>query len=72
MIKIIEGRELNSCPCCGSFTLDEVGVYEICTICGWEDDPVQSAAPDYAGGANSCSLREAQILWQNKISRNSE
>ncbi|WP_109583620.1 CPCC family cysteine-rich protein [Cupriavidus plantarum] len=54
------------CPCCGSLTLDELGVYEICIVCGWEDDPVQSSEPEYAGGANSCSLREAQLLWRNR------
>ncbi|WP_354681976.1 CPCC family cysteine-rich protein [Cupriavidus necator] len=53
-------------PCCGGFTIDELGIYEICTVCGWEDDPVQSADPDYAGGANSCSLREAQLLWRKR------
>jgi hypothetical protein len=34
------------------------GTYEICGVCGWEDDPVQFDDPDYAGGANGASLRE--------------
>ena len=47
-------------PCCGFVTLDErpPGTYEICRVCGWEDDPVQFADPDYRGGANTDSLRE--------------
>ena len=27
-----------TCPCCGHPTLGERGAYEICRICGWEDD----------------------------------
>lgn len=26
------------CPCCGCFTLGEVGGYNICPVCFWEDD----------------------------------
>jgi hypothetical protein len=37
-----------------------VGSYDICPICGWEDDPVQLRHPDLAGGANKVSLIEAQ------------
>jgi hypothetical protein len=36
------------------------GTYEICSVCGWEDDPVQANEPDYKGGANSVSLNEAR------------
>ena len=36
------------------------GTYDICDLCGWEDDAVQFAEPDYEGGANGESLREAQ------------
>ncbi|MEH6449970.1 MAG: CPCC family cysteine-rich protein [Oleispira sp.] len=51
-----------ACPCCGYKTLDEpaTGTYDICELCGWEDDPVQSGDPDYEGGANGICLREAQ------------
>ncbi len=51
-----------ACPCCGHMTyLEEpIGTYDICPVCYWEDDPVQSNNPDYAGGANIVSLREAQ------------
>lgn len=50
------------CPCCGYKTLDEKppGTYDICPICFWEDDPVQFSDPDYEGGANVVSLRQAQ------------
>ena len=36
------------------------GSYAICPICFWEDDIVQLAYPDCAGGANDCSLIEGQ------------
>jgi hypothetical protein len=51
-----------TCPCCGYKTLDEEppGTYAICPICFWEDDLVQFKDPDYRGGANHASLREAQ------------
>lgn len=51
-----------TCPCCGYKTLAQQppGTYEICSICFWEDDPVQYEDPDYEGGANITSLRAAQ------------
>lgn len=50
-----------TCPCCGYRTLDsQPGSYDICPICSWEDDPIQLASPDYAGGANTLSLIDAQ------------
>lgn len=48
------------CPCCGKHTITILGEYEICGMCGWEDDPVQSVDLDYAGGANKLSLNEAR------------
>ncbi|WP_419179576.1 CPCC family cysteine-rich protein [Ralstonia solanacearum] len=54
---------LFTCPCCGEKTLCELGVYEICPICLWEDDPTQSAEPEHAGGANGRSLIEARRQW---------
>ncbi|QKE75679.1 hypothetical protein HPK19_24560 [Arthrobacter citreus] len=52
-----------TCPCCGYKILDEEppGTYDICSICFWEDDPVQFKDPDFEGGANIPSLRQAQI-----------
>jgi len=31
-----------------------------------EDDPTQSADPEYAGGANLLSLKQAQQEWREK------
>ena len=41
---------------------DEPGTYEICEICGWEDDPVQLRHPLMGGGANKLSLVLSQEL----------
>ncbi|WP_328516817.1 CPCC family cysteine-rich protein [Ralstonia pseudosolanacearum] len=40
-----------------------LGVYEMCPICLWEDDPTQSVDPEYEGGANGRSLIEARRQW---------
>ena len=55
-----------TCPCCDYKTLEEKppGSYDICELCGWEDDAVQFDDSDYEGGANSESLREAQHDFQ--------
>ena len=37
------------------------GTYNICEVCGWEDDGVQLATPACGGGANKESLVEAQL-----------
>nr|WP_281362431.1 CPCC family cysteine-rich protein [Pararobbsia alpina] len=59
-----KNHRLYPCPCCNSLMLFELGNYEICEVCGWEDDPVQSADPAFAGGANANSLNQARTHWQ--------
>lgn len=51
-----------ACPCCGhkTFTEQPNGTYIICPVCFWEDDPIQLNNPDYEGGANKISLKQAQ------------
>jgi hypothetical protein len=48
------------CPCCGYLTSSDPGSYDICPICGWEDDISQLRFPRMAGGANRVSLIDAQ------------
>jgi hypothetical protein len=48
------------CPCCGYLTSSEPGSYDICPICGWEDDLSQLRFAAMAGGANDVSLFQAQ------------
>lgn len=57
-----EGFVRYPCPCCGYLTFGEEpgGTYVICHVCFWEDDFVQFRDPDYRGGANKVSLKEAR------------
>lgn len=57
------------CPCCYESMLESEGKYEICEVCGWEDDPVARRDPDFVGGANRNSLREERELWAKKRKR---
>jgi hypothetical protein len=43
------------------------GTYNICEVCGWEDDQVQLANPCSGGGANSESLYESQLQALKKV-----
>ena len=55
------------CPCCGQKTLDSEHMFDICSVCGWEDDNVQFSNPDFRGGANFFSLNEyRQIFLEGK------
>ena len=50
------------CPSCGFEVFSEPpGSYEICELCGWEDDHVQLRFPAMAGGANKSSLAYHQL-----------
>ena len=53
------------CPCCGFLTMDEPtrGSFDICIVCGWEDDDLQFDEPDRIGGANHISLNEARANY---------
>lgn len=56
------------CPSCGFQVFEEPsGSYEICVICGWEDDPVQRAHPLLQGGANKECLLECQQKCLTKL-----
>jgi hypothetical protein len=63
---------LVDCPCCKQRTLTERGHYDICGICGWEDDPLQADDPDYTGGANGPSLNEARLRFARGAETRSE
>ncbi len=50
------------CPACGFVTVPDshFGSYNICRVCGGEDDGCQLANPACGGGANAESLIDAQ------------
>lgn len=54
-------RNAVQCPCCDFYTLSEVGDWEICPICYWEDDGFRQAEVDVPSGANhGLTLRQAR------------
>jgi hypothetical protein len=59
-------KDKHPCPCCRFLTLAGAppGTFEICPICSWQDDDVQFGDPDYGGGSNQVSLRQARINFQ--------
>ena len=51
------------CACCGNFTLEKDSLFDICDICGWENDEVQEENPDFSGGANDMSLNQYKEFY---------
>lgn len=51
------------CPVCGKYEFKGENDYDVCPVCGWENDVVQLEDPDYDGGANDISLNEARRRW---------
>jgi len=49
-----------ACPACRYQTLEVVGDWATCPVCGWTSDPVQEAMQDDPTGANPVSLNEAR------------
>ncbi|MBP0990065.1 MAG: hydrolase [Oscillospiraceae bacterium] len=51
------------CQCCGFYTMKGIGNgnFERCPVCFWEDDPIQSANPNYSEGSNCIALTKARI-----------
>jgi hypothetical protein len=52
------------CPCCGYFTFEEPGGYELCPVCFWEDDWCQIENPPDDGGPNAVNLMQGRINFQ--------
>ncbi len=49
-----------TCVNCGHKVFNDLFNFEICPVCGWEDDPVQIRYP-LSKGANKVCLVEAQV-----------
>ena len=49
-------KYMTKCACCGEI----VEKYDVCDNCGWQDDNIQNNNPDFVGGANMISLKEAK------------
>lgn len=59
-------RSIHLFPCCHEYEFLEIGSYEICPACNWEDDPIQEGEPSYGGGANVMSLNEARKAYAER------
>ena len=66
--KVLETVSKNlvfKCPVCGQYTFKSgPGSYEICPVCGWEDDKAQYKDPNLKGGANRFSLKEYKKQYE--------
>jgi hypothetical protein len=51
------------CPVCGKYIFQAEDDFEVCRICGWENDGFQYRHPDFAGGANDDSLNQYRERW---------
>jgi len=54
------------CPCCGKHHFENANFYEICPVCGWQDDLLQRVRPEYEGGANPKSLNQYKAEFEKK------
>ena len=61
--KILGISDGHICPVCRKHRFEKNGKYEICPVCGWEDDPVQNDDPYFSGGANEFSLKESRLIY---------
>ncbi len=59
-----EEEEKALCPCCGKRMVDAGHTYDICEVCGWEDDNNQFLYPDDDRGANGVSLNKARLMYK--------
>ena len=51
------------CPVCGKYEFEDTDSYDICPVCGWEDDALQAENPTL-GGANRMSLNSAREAYK--------
>jgi Cysteine-rich CPCC len=49
-----------TCPCCGFQSSNGIDTFDICEICSWEADAVQSLDPRYPVGPNGINLEQAR------------
>lgn len=54
------------CKICGQSEIEFP--FDICKVCGWEDDSLQNNNQDYIGGANKMSFNQYKQFWKDNMS----
>ncbi len=57
--------EPHMCPVCGEYKFPDEGSFDVCEVCGWEDDGYYEE-----GGANGISLEDAIAEFKKKRAEN--
>ena len=52
------------CPVCEKYDFEMEDDFDVCDVCGWENDGLQYDEPDYDGGANWVSLNKARANYK--------
>ncbi len=53
------------CPVCARYKFQFDAMYEICPVCGWEDDGLQRDDPADDLGANTLCLNDYKKKWES-------
>ena len=61
-------KQKHLCPVCGKYEFKEIGSFDDCPVCGWEDDSYQEWYPDEDCCGNQMSLNEAREAYKMGIS----
>ena len=62
----VSSNQKKKCACCGKYTIPVGTDYEICSICGWVDDPYQNQHPNSLNGKNPITLNQARQDYVNR------
>lgn len=67
-IEIIgKNEKLYKCNCCGYLTLDNISEYDICRLCGWEDDGTKSNEINKFSHVNGDTLNNYRSNFEKKV-----